>query len=87
MIKLTILSVPEGDDKPAKYPLMYKESDILVVNKIDTLPVFEFSKEQLETYAKARNPAIKIFYISAKTGEGVEELANYLLTLIKKWNE
>lgn len=85
-LKMTILSVPEGDDKPAKYPLMYEESDILVVNKIDALPVFDFSKERVEAYAKKRNPDIQIFYISAKTGEGVEELANYLLGKIREWN-
>ncbi len=85
-INMTILSVPEGDDKPVKYPLMYEESDILVVNKIDVLPVFSFSKETVEHYAKLRNPDIRIFYISAKTGEGVKELADYLLTKIKEWN-
>lgn len=86
-INMTILSVPEGDDKPVKYPLMYEESDILVINKIDTLPVFDFNKEYVEKVAKLRNPDIKIFYISAKTGEGVEALANYLLEFIKEWNK
>ena len=85
-LNLTILSVPEGDDKPAKYPLMYEECDVLVVNKIDTMPIFNFSKENVEKYAKLRNPDIKIFYISAKTGEGVQELADYLLGIIKEWN-
>lgn len=86
-IKMTILSVPEGDDKPVKYPLMYEECDILVVNKIDALPVFDFSKERVEKYARLRNPDIRIFYISAKTGEGVEELAEYLLEKISDWNK
>jgi len=85
-INMTILSVPEGDDKPAKYPLMYQESDILVVNKIDTLPVFDFNKELVEKYAKAQNPNLVVFYISAKTGEGVEELAQYLMKRIGEWN-
>ena len=85
-INMTILSVPEGDDKPIKYPLMYEESDILVVNKIDALEVFDFSKETIEKWAKLRNPDIKIFYISALTGEGVENLANYLLEKIGEWN-
>lgn len=78
-INMTILSVPEGDDKPIKYPLMYEESDILVVNKIDALEVFDFNKETVIKYARLRNPDIKIFFISALTGEGVEELAKYLL--------
>lgn len=85
-IKMTILSVPEGDDKPAKYPLMYQECSILVVNKVDALPVFDFNRERMESYVKKLNPDIKIFYISAKTGEGVEELANYLMNQIKEWN-
>ncbi len=78
-INLTILSVPEGDDKPAKYPLMYRVSDVLVINKIDALPVFDFDKVRMEGYAKTLNPDIRIFYISAKTGEGVEALAEYLM--------
>ena len=85
-IKMTILSVPEGDDKPAKYPLMYEECDILVVNKIDALPVFDFDKERAERYARARNPRIRIFYISAKTGEGVEALAEEILARVNAWN-
>ncbi|MCR5154482.1 MAG: hydrogenase nickel incorporation protein HypB [Lachnospiraceae bacterium] len=86
-IKLTLLSVPEGDDKPLKYPLMYRECDIMVVNKIDALPVFDFSKEKAEKYAKADNPNIKIFYISAKTGEGVKELADFLVDRVKEINK
>jgi hydrogenase nickel incorporation protein HypB len=85
-IRMTILSVPEGDDKPAKYPLMYQECSILVVNKIDALPVFDFDKERLERDVKALNPEMKIFYISAKTGEGVEALADFLIRQIKEWN-
>lgn len=85
-VNMTILSVPEGDDKPLKYPLMYKESDILVVNKIDTLPVFDFDKDKVVEYAKRCNPNIKAFFISAKTGEGVNELAEYLIGLIEEWN-
>lgn len=84
-LNMTILSVPEGDDKPAKYPLMYQESDILVVNKIDALAVFDFSKERCERDAKLRNPDIKVFYISAKTGEGVDVLADYIVSQVKEW--
>ena len=85
-IKMTILSVPEGDDKPAKYPLMYKECDLMVVNKIDALPVFDFDKEKAERFAKHRNPDIKIFYISARTGEGVEALAEEIIRRVEAWN-
>ena len=84
-LNLTILSVPEGDDKPAKYPLMYQTCDVLVVNKIDALPVFDFDKTRMEGYIKKLNPDMKIFYISAKTGEGVEELASYLKNEIRRW--
>ena len=83
-INMTILSVPEGDDKPAKYPLMYETCDMLVVNKIDTLPVFDFDKDRVERDARARNPKIEIFYISAKTGEGVQELADALVQKVKE---
>ena len=85
-INMTILSVPEGDDKPAKYPLMYETSDILVINKIDTLPIFDFDKERVERDARIRNPRIEIFYISAKTGEGVQELADALVRKVKEVN-
>ncbi|HAJ74744.1 MAG TPA: hydrogenase accessory protein HypB, partial [Lachnospiraceae bacterium] len=85
-IRMTILSVPEGDDKPAKYPLMYQECSILVVNKIDTLPVFDFDRKKMEAFARKCNPEIQIFYISAKTGEGVKELADHLLDQIRIWN-
>ena len=85
-INMTILSVPEGDDKPAKYPLMYETSDILVINKIDTLPIFDFNKARVERDARIRNPKIEIFYISAKTGEGVQALADALVRKVKEWN-
>ncbi|MBR3166715.1 MAG: hydrogenase nickel incorporation protein HypB [Lachnospiraceae bacterium] len=84
-VNMTILSVPEGDDKPAKYPLMYQTCSLLVVNKIDALPVFDFDKERLERDAGKLNSDIKIFYISAKTGEGIEELASYLIEKVREW--
>ena len=84
-INMTILSVPEGDDKPAKYPLMYETCDILVVNKIDALPVFDFNKEYMEDCARKLNPGIDIYYISAKTGEGVDVLADALVEKVKGW--
>ena len=85
-INMTILSVPEGDDKPAKYPLMYATCDILAVNKIDVLPVFDFNREFMEECARKLNPDIEIFYISAKTGEGVEELAAAIEKRVREWN-
>ena len=85
-INMTVLSVPEGDDKPAKYPLMYEKCDILAVNKIDTLPVFDFDRERVERDARALNPDIRVYYYSAKTGEGVQALAEALLERVKEWN-
>ena len=85
-VNMTILSVPEGDDKPAKYPLMYEACDLMVINKIDAMAVFDFDKEKGERYAKLRNPDIRIFYISAKTGEGVAALAEEILAQVTKWN-
>ena len=85
-INMTILSVPEGDDKPVKYPLMYEVADILVVNKIDTLPVFDFDRERMEKAVYERNPGMKIFYVSALSGEGVQELAEYLMQCVEEVN-
>lgn len=84
---MTILSVPEGDDKPLKYPLMYEKCDLLVINKTDVLPYFDFDRQKVETYAKRRNPDIDILYISAKTGEGVGELADWIVAQAKEWME
>lgn len=85
-INMTILSIPEGDDKPVKYPLMYEVADILVVNKIDTLPLFDFDCTKLEQAVYSRNPKMKIFYISAETGEGVSKLADDLMNRVREWN-
>ena len=84
---MTILSVPEGDDKPLKYPLMYEKCDLLVVNKIDVLPYFDFDREKVERYARQRNPGIEILYISAKTGEGVKALADWIVQQAQAWRE
>ena len=70
-----ILSVPEGDDKPLKYPLMFKVSDVVLINKIDVLPYFDFDVEKCKEYIKHRNQNAKIFLICAKTGEGIDEWA------------
>lgn len=82
---MTILSVPEGDDKPLKYPLMYEKCDLLVINKTDVLPYFDFDREKVEKYARLRNPDIDILYISAKTGEGIDELADWIVKEAKAW--
>ena len=81
-----ILSVPEGDDKPLKYPLMFSVCDVLLINKIDVLPYFDFDIEACKKYVKRLNPNMKIIPISARTGEGVAEWADWLRTEIKAWN-
>ena len=82
-----ILSVPEGDDKPLKYPLMFSICDIVIINKIDVLPYFDFDVEKCKEYIKRRNPNAKVFMICAKTGEGVDEWANWLLGEVKNWRD
>ena len=75
---MMILSVPEGHDKPLKYPLMFEVCDVMIINKTDVLPYFDFDMRKVEEYAKKRNPDIKIFPISAKTGDGVDALADFI---------
>ena len=82
-----ILSVPEGDDKPLKYPLMFSICDVLLINKIDVLPYFDFDMEACEKYVRRLNPNMKIIPISARTGEGIDEWANWLREQIRAWNE
>ena len=82
---MTILSVPEGHDKPLKYPLMYETCDLLVVNKIDAVEFFDFDFEKVAEFARMRNPEIKIIFISAKTGEGGGELADWITGQVKEW--
>ena len=84
---MTILSVPEGHDKPLKYPLMYETCDLLVINKTDVIDYFDFDKEKVEEYAKLRNPEIEILYISAKTGEGIPALADWIIRNVNDWNK
>ena len=83
---VTILSVPEGHDKPLKYPLMYETCQLLVINKIDVLPYFDFDVDQAVEYARMRNPDIEVIVISAKTGEGIPKLAEWILKQVKEWN-
>ena len=82
---LMILSVPEGDDKPLKYPLMFETSEALVVSKTDALPYFDFDMDKLRERVRRLNPKIEIFPVSAKTGEGMEALEAWLLKETKKW--
>ena len=84
---VTILSVPEGHDKPLKYPLMYESCDLLIVNKVDVLPYFDFDCDKVTEYAKMRNPDIDIIFVSAKTGEGVDEVAAWIDKNVKAWLE
>ncbi|HAE16550.1 MAG TPA: hydrogenase accessory protein HypB [Erysipelotrichaceae bacterium] len=74
-----ILSVPEGDDKPLKYPLMFEKSDALVITKMDALPYFDFDLDLVKKHVSHLNPDMKIFPVSAKTGEGMEALEQWLL--------
>lgn len=82
-----ILSVPEGDDKPLKYPLMFTICDVLLVNKIDVMEYFDFDLKACEERAKKLNPNIKVIPISAKTGEGIEEWAQWLREQVKEWKK
>lgn len=80
-----ILSVPEGDDKPLKYPLMFSLVDVLLINKIDTLGYFDFDLQACIDRVKRLNENVKIITISAKTGEGIEEWAEWLRTEVNQW--
>lgn len=77
-LKVTILSIPEGDDKPMKYPLMFTEGDVLILNKIDLLPHFEFNIAQVEKTVKGFNPQVKIFRLSCRTLEGIDVWIEFL---------
>ena len=80
-----ILSVPEGDDKPLKYPKMFSQVDVLIISKIDTVSLFDFDFEAVEQRVKALNPSIKVFPISAKTGQGMDAWCHYLSNEIINW--
>ena len=77
-LRLMLLSVPEGDDKPLKYPLMFQVSDVLLINKIDTAPVFDFDFDAAKARVLALHPDMKIFPVSARTGEGFDAVAALL---------
>lgn len=80
-----ILSIPEGDDKPLKYPLMFSTSHALVITKVDALPYFDFDMDKCVCRVKRLNPDIKIFPVSAKTGEGMEAFENWLFEAQAEW--
>jgi len=82
-----ILSVPEGHDKPLKYPVMFSMVDVLLVNKIDAMEFFDFNMELLKEYVVKLNPKIKIIPISAKTGQGTDEWADWLRNEVRKWKK
>ncbi|MBQ6023270.1 MAG: hydrogenase nickel incorporation protein HypB [Clostridia bacterium] len=83
-VNIVILSVPEGDDKPLKYPLVFQNSDLVVVSKADALPYFDFDMEKCVKYVRSRNGAAAVIPVSAKTGENMEALENWF---IKKLSE
>lgn len=82
-----ILSVPEGHDKPLKYPLMFSICDVVLINKIDVLPYFDFDLDQCREYIHMRNPKAKIIPICARTGEGIQEWTKWLEEEVKLWRD
>ena len=86
-LDVMILSIPEGDDKPLKYPLVFQKSDLVIINKIDALKYFNFDIDKCITYIKKRNDKATIIPISAKTGEGIEEVAKYFINKVKEFKE
>ena len=80
-----ILSVPEGDDKPLKYPLMFQVCDVVLINKIDVLPYFDFDMDKCREYIAMRNPNAKVIPICAKTGKGIAEWTDWLREQVKAW--
>lgn len=84
---IAILSITEGDDKPAKYPLMFKTADLILFNKIDTLEYFDFDVEKCKSDILKLNPNAVILTISAKTGEGISELAKWVIDNYKQWKK
>lgn len=82
-----ILSVPEGDDKPLKYPLMFTVSDVVLINKIDTKSVFDFNDDAVVERIHKLNPNAEVFFISARNGDGIDEWCDWLLKEVKAWCE
>ena len=82
-----ILSVPEGDDKPLKYPLMFSVCDVVLINKTDVMPYFDFSLERCKKYIHERNPKAQVIPICAKTGEGVDAFVQWLKDEVNNWKQ
>ena len=82
-----ILSVPEGDDKPLKYPLMFSVCDVVLINKTDVMPYFDFSLERCKKYIHERNPKAQVIPICAKTGEGVDAFVQWLKDQVNNWKQ
>jgi len=83
-VRVVLVSVPEGPDKPAKYPKAFKTSNVFIITKADLLPYFDFDVEKVKKEARSLNPNLRIFVVSAKTGEGLEEWFDYLRELVEK---
>lgn len=86
-LDVMILSIPEGDDKPLKYPLVFEKSDLVIINKIDAIKYFNFNLEKCVEYIKMRNKDATIIPVSAKTGEGMDKVAQYFLEKLKQFKE
>lgn len=86
-INMMILSVPEGDDKPLKYPLMFEITSLVLVNKIDVMPYFDFSFDRVKENIAKRNPSSKVMKVCSKSGEGIEEVANYIISLVEAYKK
>ena len=86
-LDIMILSIPEGDDKPLKYPLVFEKCGLVIINKIDALEYFDFNLEKCTEWIKRRNKNATIIPISAKTGQGIDQVANYFKKMIKNWKE
>ena len=86
-LRMMILSVPEGDDKPLKYPLMFTVSDVMLINKIDVAPVFDFDIERCKSYVRKLNPDMEFFPVSALKGDGLEAFETWLIDRIETWRD
>ena len=86
-LNAAVLSVPEGDDKPLKYPLMFQVCDAVLINKIDAMPAFDFDLPRAEAHIRQRNPKAAVFPVSAKTGEGMDAWCGWLADRILAWKE
>ena len=87
VMSMNILSVPEGDDKPLKYPLMFQVCKLVVINKIDVMPYFNFSLDKVKENIKLRNEASSIIPVSALNGDGIDEVVSFIEQEMKKWRE